>query len=128
MAVHSEPRLQTYLAKGAIRPKRYVKWGSNDGEILESNANEKSIGIYQGEDDLASGDFGVVALPGGGGLLQVSETVTAGKLLTATADGEGEVVDASGEFYGAVAYEDGSSNDIIRVEIVAPTESVSTDA
>ena len=77
---------------------------------------------------MASGEFGEVALPGGGALLQVSETVTAGKLLTATADGEGEVVDAANEFYDAVAYEDGAANDIIDVFVVATCESVSTDA
>lgn len=128
MSVSFKPNLRTYKAEGAIRPYRFVKWGAAAGGILECDANEKALGIFQGQEALASGEFGEVALPGGGALLQVSETVTAGKLLTATADGEGEVVDAANEFYGAVAYEDGAANDIIDVFVVATCESVSTDA
>lgn len=125
---YSQPRLRTYKAEGTIRPYRFVKWGSAQGSILECDANEKSCGIYQGEDTLSSGDFGDVAIQGGGARLQVSETVTKGKFLTPTADGEGEVVDAANEYYGAVAEEGGSANDIVGVEVIAATESVSSDA
>lgn len=128
MSVTFEPNLRNFEAKGVIRPYRFVKAGTNYGEMLECDANEKAIGIYQGDVDLASGDFGNVALPGGGALLQVSETVAMLKLLTATADGEGEVVDAAGEFYGAVAYQDGVANDVIDVMVIATTEAVSSDA
>ena len=128
MSVHSEPRLRTFVSEGVIRPYRFVKWGAAEGAMLECDGNEKPMGIYQGEDTLASGEFGEVALPGGGALLEVSETVTRGKFLTPTADGEGEVVDAANEYYGAVAYQDASSGDIIDVEVIAATESVSSDA
>ena len=128
MSTISEPRMKTFLSKGVIRPFRYVKWGTNEGEILESDLNEKSVGVYQGSTTLASGEFADVALPGGGALLQVSETVTKGKLLTSTADGEGEVVDAAGEFYGAAAYQAGAANDVIYVELLPTTEAVSSDA
>lgn len=128
MAVKSQPRLRNYKAGGAIRPFRFVKWGSDNETMLECDANEKSMGIYQGEETLASGDFGEVALPGGGGLLEVSETVALGKFLTPTADGEGEVVDAANELYGAIAYESGVAGDVIGVEVIPSTESASTDA
>jgi hypothetical protein len=128
MSAISTPRLKTFKAAGVIRPYRYVKWSSVDGQMEECDANEKAIGIYQGEDTLAAGDFGEVALPGGGGLLKAGEAIAAGKLVTSDADGQGEVVDAAGEFYGAVAYEGAASGDVFYVEVVAPTEAVSSDA
>lgn len=128
MAVHSEPRIRTFKSEGVIRPYRYVKWGAAAGGMLECDANEKSVGIYQGETTLASGDFGDVALPGGGALLEVSETITAGKFLTPTADGLGEVVDAAAEFYGSVAQESAVASDIIGVEVIATAYGVASDA
>ena len=128
MAVSSKPRLRTFKSEGVIRPYRMVKWGAANNGMLECDANEKSMGIYQGEDDLASGDFGEIAIQGGGGLLEVSETIVAGKFLTPTADGIGEVVDAANEMYGAIAQESGVVGDIIGVEVIPATESVSTDA
>jgi len=128
MSTISKPRLKTYKAEGVIRPFRFVKFGTAEGQMLECDANEKAIGVYQGSGSLASGDFGEVALPGGGALLQVSETVTRGKRLTATADGEGEVVDAAGEDYGAVAYQDGAADDVIYAELCVATEAVASDA
>ncbi len=128
MSVSSKPRLRTFKAEGAIRPYRMVKWGTANDQILECDANEKSVGIYQGEDALATGDFGAVAIQGGGGLLEVSETVAKGKFLTPTADGIGEVVDAAGEHYGAIAQESGAASDIIGVEVIPATEAVGSDA
>jgi len=127
MATSSKPRLKTFQAEGVIRPYRFVKWGAAAGGMLECDANEKALGIYQGDDTLASGEFGEVALAGGGALVEASETITAGQLLTPTADGVAEVVDAANEFYGAVAFEGAASGDIFYCEVVAPTESVSSD-
>lgn len=128
MAVSSEPRLRTFKAEGVIRPYRQVKWGTANDQMLECDANEKSMGIYQGEETLAAGDFGETAIQGGGGLLEVSETVAAGKYLTPTADGIGEVVDAAGEAYNAIAQESGVVGDIIGVEVIGSTESQGSDA
>lgn len=128
MSVSSKPRLRNFQSEGVIRPYRAVKWGTADGEMLECDANQKGMGIYQGEETLAAGDFGEIAIQGGGGLLEVSETVAKGKFLTPTADGIGEVVDAAGEFYNAIAQESGVSGDIIGVEVIGATESVSSDA
>jgi len=128
MAVHSEPRLRTFKAEGAIRPYRFVKWGTANNQMLECDANEKPMGIYQGESTLAAGDFGDVALPGGGALLECVEAVTKGKFITPDADGKGEVVDAANEYYGAIAQEAAAADDIVGVEVTHATESVSSDA
>ncbi len=128
MAVNSKPRLRTFKAEGTIRAFRFVKWGTANDQILECDANEKSVGIYQHTETLSVGDFGSIAIQGGGGVLEVSETVAKGKFLTPTADGEGEVVDAANEYYGAIAQESGVSGDIIGVEVIPSTEAVSSDA
>jgi len=128
MSVHSQPRLRTFKAEGVIRPFRMVKWGTANDQMLECDANEKGMGIYQGTESLAAGDFGEVAIQGGGALLEISETVAKGKFLTPTADGVGEVVDAANEYYCAIAQESGVAGDIIGVEVIPATESVSSDA
>lgn len=127
MSVHSQPRLRAFKSEGVIRPYRFVKWGTANDQMLECDANEKPMGIYQGEDTLAAGDFGDVAIQGGGALLEVSETAAKGKFLTPTADGEGEVVDAANEYYGAIAQESAVAGDIVGVEVTPATESVSSD-
>ena len=128
MSVNSKPRLRTFKSEGVIRPYRLVKWGTADGQMLECDANEKAMGIYQGEESLAAGDFGEIAIQGGGAMLEISETVAKGKFLTPTADGIGEVVDAANEYYNCVAQEAGVSGDIIGVEVGLVAESVSSDA
>lgn len=128
MSVNSKPRLRTFKAEGQIRPYRLVKWGTDDGQMLECDANEKAMGVYQGEETLAAGDFGEVAIQGGGAMLEISETVAKGKFLTPTADGIGEVVDAANEYYNCVAQEAGVAGDIIGVEVGLVAESVSSDA
>jgi len=128
MAVNSKSRSRTFKAEGTIRPYRCVKWGTDNDQMLECDANEKGMGIYQGEDTLSAGDFGDVAIQGGGALLEISETVAKGKFLTPTADGIGEVVDAAGEYYNAIAQENGVSGDIIGVEVIGVTEAHSSDA
>jgi hypothetical protein len=117
MSTSSDPKMKTYKAEGAILPYTFVKWGTAEGGMLACGANEKPCGIYQGEDTLASGEFGDVALMGGGALLKISETITRGKYLTSTASGQGEVADAADEPVGAIAFEDGVADDIIGVEV-----------
>ncbi|MCK5605520.1 hypothetical protein KAR91_26745, partial [Candidatus Pacearchaeota archaeon] len=62
MSVNSKPRLRTFKAEGVIRPFRFVKWGTANDQILECDANEKSVGIYQHTEGLAIGDFGSIAI------------------------------------------------------------------
>ena len=118
MAVSSKPRLRTFKASGVIRPYRFVKWGATSDLMTECDGNEKPMGIYQGPDTLAANEFGEVALPGGGGLLEAAETIALGKYLTPNADGEGEVADAADEVVGAIAYESAVDGDIFGVEVV----------
>lgn len=127
MAVHSKPRLKTFKAEGVIRPFRAVKWGATKDQMLECGANDKGMGIYQGEKTLAVDDFGDVALPGGGALMEISETLAAGKFLTPTAAGLGEIVDLAGEMYNAISQESGVNGDVIAVEVLNASESVSSD-
>ena len=121
MSVCSTPKTYTYEAEGAITAFTFVKFGTTKNQVKQCGANERAIGIYYGSDDAADGEKVSVALPGGGALLQVNETVALGKMLTSTAAGLGEVADAAGEWVGALAYESGVQNDIIGVEVVAFT-------
>jgi hypothetical protein len=117
MSVSSEPKIRTYKAEGAITAKTFVKFGATKDLVDQCAANERAIGVYMGDSDAAANDYVEIALPGGGALLKVNETVALGKMLTSTSAGLGEVADAAGEWVGAVAYEDGVQNDIIGVEV-----------
>lgn len=127
MAVSSKPRLRTFKAEGAIAPYRAVKWGTTNDTMLQCGLNEKGMGIYQGEENLVAGDFGEVAIQGGGGLMEINETIAAGKFLTPSANGIGEIVDAAAEFYNAISQESGVTGDIIGVEVVGASYAVATD-
>ncbi len=127
MAVSSTPKTYTFKASGAITNHTFVKFGATKGLVVQCGANERAIGIYNGEADASDGDMVEICLPGGGALLKVSETVALGKLLTSTAAGLGEVADAAGEWCGALAYEDGVANDVIGVEVIA-TQAQASDA
>jgi len=127
MAVNSAPRLRTFKASAVIRPYRFVKWGATKDLITECDLNDRPMGIFQGDVALAAGDFGEVALPGGGALLEAAETIALGKYLTPNADGEAEVCDAADEPCGAIAYEDAVDGDVFGVEVCL-FQVVSSDA
>ncbi|MCK5608281.1 DUF2190 family protein [Candidatus Pacearchaeota archaeon] len=127
MSVSSTPRKVTLKASGAITKYTFVKFGATKDLVAQCGANERSIGICQATADAADGEFVEVALPGGGALLQVGETVALGKILTSTSAGLGEVADAAGEWCGALAYESGVVSDIIGVEVIA-TQAQASDA
>ncbi len=120
MSSSSKPRLQAYKAGGALKPYSFVKWGSSKEYVVQCGANEKPMGIYQGDKDAAAEDGVEVALPGGGAKLKVSEIVNLGTGITCTAsEGKGEEADAAGEWVGAVAYENAEADgDIIGVEVM----------
>lgn len=127
MASRSQARIKTFKAGADLSAKQYtfVKFGSDDKTVVSCAANERAIGILQ--NDPVSGGAAEVALPGGGALLKVSESVALGKLLTSTAAGLGEVADAAGEWCGALAYKAGDANDVIAVEVIA-TQAQASDA
>lgn len=117
MASHSSPRLKTFKADGAITQYSVVKYGSDRDHVAQAGANEKCRGIAMTAATAAE-DAVEVALPGGGALLKISETVTGGQRLTSTSAGLGEVVDAAGEAVCARAEDGGVANDVIAVEVM----------
>jgi len=121
MASHSEPRLQAFKADGtSITAYAFVKYGTDREHVALCGANEKAIGIAKQAAATAEKVIEVY-LPGGGGLLQISETITGGQSLTSTSAGLGEAADADLEWCGAVAYDGGVANDVIAVEVTGFT-------
>lgn len=117
MSVSRKQRIETYKAEGNLSSDQYkfVKRGTKDGTVVLAGANDKTVGILQNEPE--DGLPAEVAMPAGGALLKISETVARGKQLTPTALGLGEVVDMAGENVGAIADVSGVANDVIGVEV-----------
>lgn len=74
--------------------------------------------LLEGANGSSEAKRGVIALPGSRTKLKISETVAPGKFLVPDASGLGEVADAAGERYGAIALTPGVANDIIEVVCV----------
>lgn len=127
MASTSQPKVRNYKAGGVITNYTFVKFGADKDTVVQCGQNERAIGVYNGEADAVENDFVGVCLPGGGARLKVDETVGLGKMITSKSTGLGEVVDAAGEWVGALGYEDGVQSDIIAVEVVG-FEAVASDA
>lgn len=84
--------------------------------VTYCGANGRVLGILQNKPDAAN-ESAVVRIAGRS-LLKVNEECAVGKLLTSTSAGLGEIVDAAGEFVGAIAHEAATAqNDLITVEI-----------
>lgn len=124
MASHSQPRILSFKASGAIALGQAVKLVSADKETVEAcSANtDAAIGIAQGDIEAVDATAGIrieVALPGGGAKAKAGEAITAGKFLVPAADGELEQTNASGDRVIAMAMEDGVEGDVIAVEVMA---------
>jgi len=117
MASHSEARTRTFKADGAITQYTVVKYGTDAQHVAQAGANDKCRGIAMTA-AAAAEDKVEVALPGGGALLKISETVTGGQRLTSDASGLGEVVDAADEAVCGRAENGGVANDVIPVEVM----------
>lgn len=109
---------RTMIAAGVIAQFVAVKFHTDGESVVKAGANERAIGIAQSA-ATASGEAVEVAMFGGGALLKINEAVDAGKLLTPTSDGYGEVADAAGEWCFALALQTGVQNDVIEVEVIA---------
>lgn len=123
----------SFVAGGDIRPCRFVTQDpSNDYKVLESNANDRPIGISQEgyrapnlpdqtAQTLAAQDGDQVTIYGEGEicLLEINDTIVAGNLLKPDANGLGVLAETDGDATGAEALESGAANDKIRV-IVRP--------
>ena len=118
MAASTQPvNITTFKAGGTIRKFRFVIL-SGAGEVSESGANGRAIGISQNDASVSSGDLVEVALSGGGAKLEVGEACAQGKILTSSPTGKGEVVDWSGEWSGAIVIESGAADgDVIGVRV-----------
>lgn len=115
----SPMRIRSFLADGAITQYTFVTFGTDNEHVAANTTGAGKVrGIAQSA-ATAAGDTVEVALPGGGGLLKVNETITAGNYLASTTSGLGELADAAGEHVGAVAQEDGVQNDVIDVEVTS---------
>lgn len=125
MASSSNRHIRTYRASGAIAENTFVKFDTVAESVVSCGLNERAIGIAQTA-ALAAGDYIEVALPGGGAKLKLSMTIAKGKMLKSIAGGQGAVAAASGQWVGAIAYDDGVTNDVIDV-MVAGFQAVADD-
>ncbi len=107
----------TFKAAGDLSLLQYyfVKLDA-DGKVEACGHNEVSIGILQNAPD-AEDEAARVRLLGTSKLV-MNEAVDEGEMITSTADGDGEVVDAADEYAGAIALEAATAqNDIVEVLI-----------
>lgn len=113
-----------FKAGADLSAKQYtfVKFGSADDTMVGSGAGEATDGIIQ--DAPASGEYGAVALQGGGAKLKLGGTVTRGQYLKSDANGAGVAVAADKDVYGAKAAASGVLGDIIAVEVVTGNASI----
>jgi hypothetical protein len=119
MASHSDPRILTFKADGAIAKGKAVKGGTDDDHLAVCAANtDKAVGICQSA-VLAAEDAMEVALPGGGAKGLCGETVAVGDLLVSHTDGSLVKKNAIGDRVIAMALQAGVSGDLIAVEVMA---------
>lgn len=119
MSSFREPIIKAFKAGADLSSSQYnfVKIGTADDEVIEATANDKTVGILMNAP--GSGERAEVALPGGGALLELAEALAALDLITPTAAGIGEQVDAADEWCGAYAQEAGAIGDVIEVFVTA---------
>lgn len=124
---YPQPNLKAFKAGADLSAKQYhfVKFDTTKDTVVACAGNERAIGILMNKP--IQGEAAEVAIIGGGAKLKISEAVGLGKLLTSTAAGQGEVADAAGEWCAALAFEDGVTNDVIAVMVIA-TQAQASDA
>jgi len=88
-----------------------VKIGATDDAVIAAGANEKTVGILMNAP--GSGQRAEVAI-GGGAKIKLAEALTALELVTPTAAGQAEQVDAADEWCGALLMQAGASGDIVE--------------
>lgn len=119
MASFSQPRILTFQADASITKGKAVKISSTDKKLVTvcSATTDESVGIVQSA-PTASADLVEVAIQGGGALALLGGSVTHGQFLVATTDGSLIKASASADKIIARAMQDGSSGDLIGVEVV----------
>jgi hypothetical protein len=123
MASSSKPRVRSHVANGAINPRSFVKLDvaspatGKAPNIVQCGANDSPYGVTLNESAAASGDTVEVGLPGGGAILHIQGTITAGQSIKSNASGYGVAASTAGDRVGAQAGESGVTGDDIGVEV-----------
>lgn len=119
MASHSEPRILSFKADGAIAKGKAVKIGTDKDHVAVGAANtDDCIGVAQSAATTAE-DIIEVALPGGGAKGLAGETISAGKFLVSHTDGSLYQSNTSADRIIGMAMEDAVVGDIFAIEVVA---------
>jgi len=118
MAYGNNEHVTSGKATAAVSAFRFVKRGTADDEIAESDANEVVVGI--GPDyALSAAEMGFYA-SGGVSQVQCGGTVTRGDRLKADADGKAVTIASSGttiQNVGGIALRSGVDGDVIPAQV-----------
>ena len=121
MNSYTEPCIYGFEAGASLTGKEhtFLKFGASEKELISAAAGEKAIGVLASGNrvvgsEINSGDEIEAAILGGGALLKLAGTVSAGDSIASNADGEG-VVATTGQWSAAIAMKDGVAGDIIPV-------------
>ena len=118
---------KSYIAAADLSSYQYhFVYLTADNTVNICGANGRAIGILMNKPNAAGKPAEVLSI-GATAKLKINGAVTVGKMLTSTAAGKGEVVDAANEWVAALALQGGVLNDIIEVLVVG-FNAVSTDA
>ena len=117
MASHSQARILTFKADGAITAYTAVKNGTDAQHVAAAAATSDSMKGISQDTALVAGDPVEVAIPGGGGKALAGGTITDGDLLTWGASGL--VTASDGNRVVAMAMDGAVVGDIFPVEVIA---------
>lgn len=114
MASYLEPQIQAFKAGADLSTHQYklVKFNTDETEVVLCGDGERAIGILMNAPE--SGGDAEVARPGGGALLKLNATISAGDLVASGANGVGDA-GTSGDPAIALADTDGVAGDVIPV-------------
>ena len=115
MASYQEPRIYNLDSEADLTAKQYrgVKFGSDEGKIVQAVANDDAIGILMNQPNV--GEVAEVAFAGGGAKAKLSGPVTRGGRLMLAADGW--VLATTGKISNCQALQDGVAGDYISVVV-----------
>jgi hypothetical protein len=121
----------SYFAAGDVNVARFVT-PAGDNTVEEADANELILGVSQEGPRLPPGIYGADALAAVSGeqlrvygigetcMLEVGDSVSAGRYLKSDADGKGvHLATGTGtlQYYGAISLENGAAGEKIRVQV-----------
>jgi len=118
MASYRQPNVQSYIALSAVERGDAVILDSSNNDQVEKATLNTSLSIGIALCAAAAGETVDVAMPGGGAVGRAGESISAGKLLVAGADGELFQTNTSGDRVIGMAMEDAVVNDIFAIEVV----------